>query len=133
MTTWTNLIAVATGGAVGSVFRYAIAVAAAAIPGSSSLLGTVFVNVLGCALIGAFSTYVDIRNTGQETISEHLRLAIQVGFLGGLTTYSTFAAEKAMLFGNGRIGAGSLYLAANLILGWIVLVASAQGVKSWMN
>ncbi len=121
MTTWTNLVVVAAGGALGSMGRYLIGLAAVAIPGGSSLWGTVFANVLGCALIGAFATYVDLRNAGDEIFSERWRLAIQIGFLGGLTTYSTLAAEKAMLIGSARLGVGSLYIAANLFLGWIVL------------
>lgn len=133
MTTWLNIVAVAGGGAIGSVCRYLLALFAAFIPGGSSLWGTIAANVLGCALIGAFATYVDIRNLGQEMFPERLRLAIQVGFLGGLTTYSTFAAEKAMLIGSGRIGLGSAYIAANILLGWLVLVLAAEGVKSWMN
>jgi CrcB protein len=133
MTTWLNIVAVAGGGAIGSVCRYLLTLLAALIPGGSTLWGTIAANVLGCALIGGFASYVDIRNLGQDIFPHRLQLAIQVGFLGGLTTYSTFAAEKAMLVGSGRMGLASAYIAANVLLGWFVLVLAAEGVKTWMD
>lgn len=133
MTSWYNFVAVAGGGAVGSVCRYGISVAATAIPGGSSYLGTTTANVLGCALMGGLISYLDIQSQGQGSFPEPLRLALQVGFLGGLTTYSAFAAEKAMLIGGGRFGAGSLYIAANILLGWLVLILAAEGVRAWMT
>ncbi|WP_146514419.1 fluoride efflux transporter FluC [Rubripirellula amarantea] len=138
MTTWLNLIAIASGGALGSVCRYIVTIAAAAFPGGSTMLGTTVANILGCAAIGAFASFLEVRHAGLEPTSgqwfpEPARLAIQVGFLGGFTTFSTFVAEKNMLFQGGRIGHAFLYLAANLLLGWLVLVLAAGWVKSWMS
>ena len=102
------------------------------------MLGTTIANVLGCAAIGAFASYIDIRNTGLEPDSrewfpEAARLAIQVGFLGGFTTFSTYIAEKNVLFQSGRIGPAFIYLAANLLLGWLFLILAAGWVRSWMS
>ncbi len=129
MSHWVNLIAIALGGALGSVCRYLVALGAAAIPGGSTMLGTTIANVLGCAAIGALGEYALV----DETISERAKLAIRVGFLGGLTTFSTFAAESAALAGSSRWwGAGS-YVAANLLIGWIALWMGAAIVKGWMT
>ena len=81
MTTWLNLLAV--GGALGSVARYLITLASAAIPGGSPMVGTTIANVIGCAAIGAFSEYVVLT----EHLSERTQLAVRVGLLGGLTTF----------------------------------------------
>lgn len=62
-----------------------------------------------------------------------MRLAIQVGFLGGLTTFSTFAAESASLAGGGRMPMASFYVAANLLFGWAALVTAATIVKGMMH
>ena len=125
MATWLNLIAVAAGGAFGSVARYLIMLGSAAVPGGSSMIGTAMANVIGCAALGALVEYT----LADGLASERTRLAIQVGFLGGLTTFSTFAGESATLAANGRWLATSAYLAANLVLGWMVLLASAAAVR----
>ena len=129
MTTWLNLLAVATGGAVGSVSRYLITVASIAIPGGSTLLGTTLVNVVGCAAIGGFAEVVLVTNS----VSERTQLLIRVGFLGGLTTFSTFAGESAALADEGRWFACGVYVAVNLLLGWAALVLTAMLVKGWLT
>ena len=129
MTTWLNLLAVATGGAVGSVCRYMITVASIAIPGGSTLLGTTLVNVVGCAAIGGFAEVVLVTNS----VSERTQLLIRVGFLGGLTTFSTFAGESAALADEGRWFACGVYVAVNLLLGWAALVLTAMLVKGWLT
>ena len=129
MTTWLNLLAVATGGAVGSVCRYLITVASIAIPGGSTLLGTTLVTLIGCAAIGGFAEVILITNS----ISERTQLLIRVGFLGGLTTFSTFAGESAALADEGRWLACGLYVAANMVLGWTALVLTAMLVKGWLT
>ena len=129
MTTWLNLLAVATGGAVGSVCRYLITVASIAIPGGWTLLGTTLVNVVGCAAIGGFAEVVLVTNS----VSERTQLLIRVGFLGGLTTFSTFAGESAALADEGRWFACGVYVAVNLLLGWAALVLTAMLVKGWLT
>jgi CrcB protein len=129
MTTWFNLFAVALGGAVGSVARYLIELGTSAIPGGSSMLGTVIVNVLGCAALGAFAQY----SLADGMVSERMRLAIQVGFLGGLTTFSTLAGESSALASDDRLPLASLYVGANLVLGWVALMVAAGIVKGSME
>ena len=129
MTTWLNLFTVAAGGAVGSVARYLITVLSAALPGGSTMLGTTIVNILGCAAIGGFAEYV----IATAHFPERGQLAIRVGFLGGLTTFSTFAGESATLADTGRWAACGVYVIANLCLGWTALVAAAALVKGWMT
>lgn len=128
MTTWLNLTTVAIGGAIGSVARYLITAGSVAIPGGSSMLGTTIANVLGCAAFGAFAQYT----ISEGMVSERTRLAIQVGFLGGLTTFSTFAAESAELAGSGRLPASGVYVTANLLVGWLGWLSASALVKGWM-
>ena len=116
------------GGALGSVSRYLITIAANTVPGGSSLVGTTVANVLGCGLIGALSAY----GAADGNLNERMALALRVGFLGGLTTFSTFAAESAGLATDGRWMGSGLYVAVNLFLDWIALVAGSSVVKAWM-
>jgi CrcB protein len=127
MSTWINLVAVALGGAIGSVSRYLITRLADAIPGGSTMLGTTLANVLGCAAIGALGEYSLV----DGAISERAKLAIRVGLLGGLTTFSTFAAESTSLAASDRWGGAGLYVASNLFIGWAALLAGAALVKGW--
>jgi CrcB protein len=129
MTTWLNLISVAVGGALGSVARYLITVVSVAIPGGSTMWGTTIANVLGCAAIGAFVEYSIV----EGYVSERVQLAIRVGFLGGLTTFSTLSFESAALAESGRWSLSGLYVGANLIIGWAALVSAAGIVKGWMT
>lgn len=129
MTSLFNLTMVAVGGAVGSLARYLITVAAAGVPWGSTMLGTTLANVIGCAAIGAFSEYV----IAKEHVSEAAQLAVRVGLLGGLTTFSTFAFESVALSSAGRWGGSSLYVLANLLLGWTALILATSIVRDWMS
>lgn len=129
MSTWLNLTVVALGGAVGSVCRYLLTVGSAAIPGGSTMLGTTIANILGCLAIGAIGEYALV----DGALSERAKLAIRVGFLGSLTTFSTFAAESALLAGTSRWGSATLYVGANLIVGWAALMAGAAITKGWIS
>ena len=93
------------------------------------MLGTTVSNVLGCGLIGALIAYGAVDNN----LSERMALAIRVGFLGGLTTFSTFAAESAGLTTEGRWLVSGLYVTANLFLGWGALFLGSSLVRGWMS
>ena len=83
-----DIAVVAAGGAIGSVLRFLVTLASSATLGIGAA-GTVAVNVLGCLLIGglAEATLLGL------AIPERLQLALRVGLLGGLTTFSTFGYE----------------------------------------
>jgi CrcB protein len=129
MTTWLNLTLVAAGGAVGSVARYLITTGSVALPWGSTMLGTTIANLIGCAAIGGFTQYA----VATEHVSPATQLAVRVGLLGGLTTFSTFAFESAALAESGRWAVSGIYVLANLMLGWLVLVLAATAVRGWMS
>ena len=54
-------------------------------------------------------------NTTSSMISETMRLTIMTGFLGGLTTYSSFNYETTRFFQDRAWGAGALYVGATLV------------------
>ncbi len=56
-------------------------------------LGTLAANLVGCYLVGIAAEYL-FHNI---TISPEVRLFVITGFLGGLTTFSTFSAETVTL------------------------------------
>jgi len=129
MTSWLNVTAIATGGALGAVCRYLVTILAMAIPGGSTMLGTTVANVMGCLLLGGFAQYSLI----EGNLSPQLALACRVGFLGSLTTFSTFVAESTVLAVEDRWGWAAVYVLTNLILGWVSLVGAAELVKGYLS
>ncbi|MBX9747859.1 MAG: fluoride efflux transporter CrcB [Hyphomonadaceae bacterium] len=109
---------VALGGALGSVARYGVGLAAARWLGTALPWGTLAVNVIGGLAMGVL-----FARTGPD--QEHLRLLLGVGFLGGFTTFSAFSMETVRLMEH-QPGLAILYVGASLALSvgacWLGLV-----------
>jgi len=122
----TRLVLVALGAALGGVARYAVAGAVQARIGPLFPLGTLAVNVLGCAAIGALT------GSGYAIgLSDEARLLLVVGLLGSFTTFSAFGYETVALLAGGRYGAAALSALANVGLSMGAVVAghlAARGV-----
>ena len=79
--------------------------------GNFLLYGTLIVNVLGSmALDRLTTTFLD-----RPGINNALRLGVRVGFLGGLTTFSTFSYESVQLLLNGDLWRVFFNVAVNVI------------------
>lgn len=84
-------------------------------------LGTFVVNVLGCFLIGVFSTLPE-----NHSINPSTRLLLTTGLCGGFTTFSTFMNENVSLIKNDNFTMSLLYVFASLALGFIAVLAGRQ-------
>ena len=115
-------IAIAFGGAIGAVSRYWLYSAVQRLHDSGFPLGTFVVNVLGSFLIGVF--FVLLAEKAQ--ISEQWRPIIVVGFLGGLTTFSTFSLDALLLFEQGHYNTALFYIISSIVLCLIVAFAGMQ-------
>lgn len=89
----TKLLLIGLAGALGTVTRYLIGLWAGKTLGAGFPYGTLIVNVVGCFLIAAI-THVALSTT---LVSPALRLTLTTGFMGGLTTYSSFNLETTQL------------------------------------
>jgi fluoride exporter len=89
----TRIALVAVGGALGSVLRYLVAMAAVAWLGPTFPWGTLAVNLVGSFLIGLVQSLA----VESLVISEEARLFLSTGLMGGLTTYSAFSYETVRL------------------------------------
>jgi fluoride exporter len=114
-------LAVALGGALGSVARHGVNVAVARALGHASYASTLLVNISGCAVIGVLAGQLAV---GRLAMSPTLRAFVFVGILGGFTTFSTFGLDTLTLFRDGRHGAAALNAAAQVVVG---LLAVAGG------
>jgi CrcB protein len=95
---------IALGGGGGAVLRWLLASAAQQRAGGDLPWGTLLVNVLGCAAIGALASWLATPER------EELRLLLIVGLLGGFTTMSAFAWETVSLIEAGHAGRALLYV-----------------------
>ena len=118
---------VALGGAVGAVARYGLSLWAVRRFGPSFPWGTLLVNLGGCFLIG----WMMVLLATKPWFTEPIRLLIIAGFLGSLTTFSTFGYDTLALIDEGRLRAATISVAANLILG-LTGVVLGRMVGRWM-
>jgi CrcB protein len=92
-----QILAIAAGGAVGSVLRYAVSTGVYSMLGRNFPYGTLAVNVIGSFLMGLLFVLMVER----MDMSAVWRMAILVGFLGAFTTFSTFSIETVNLLQGG--------------------------------
>jgi fluoride exporter len=106
-----KLFSVMFGGFIGAITRYSIGERINI--ENEFPLGTLLINLLGCFLLGWFLTFITIR----KNISPQLTLFIGTGFIGSFTTFSTFSVETILLFQNGLMVYGALYVLISMIFG----------------
>jgi CrcB protein len=102
----TRLLLIGFAGALGTVARYQVGLWASKTLGTGFPYGTLAVNVVGCFLIAL------VAETAVSTalISPTLRLTLTTGFMGGLTTYSSFNYETTAFFRDRAWATGLLNL-----------------------
>jgi CrcB protein len=110
---WITAVWVAIAGALGALSRWGISVTGYRLFGTGFAWGTLIANVLGCFLVGFLMQYC----LSSDKISDTLRLAMTVGFLGALTTFSTFSYETINYLEDGSRLLASANIAANLVIG----------------
>jgi len=114
-------IAIAIGGVLGCWARYAMTSLVQAIYGREFPYATLSINLLACFMMGfLFEETLD-----RLTISPVLRLGILTGFIGGFSTFSTFAMETLLLAEQGEPARGLLYVLVSIVFG---LAAVTGGV-----
>jgi CrcB protein len=107
-----TIIAIAVCGAIGCLSRYWLSGWVYTLLGRAFPIGTFVVNCIGAFCIGLIMEF-SLRST---LISPTLRVGITIGFLGGLTTFSTFSYETFRLLEDGNF----LVATSNVLLSVVV-------------
>ena len=127
--TLTTCLLVALGGALGSLLRYALSIAA--LPISQTLpFGTLAINILGSFVIGFFGT-LTLAN-GRYAVSEEARLFVMVGLCGGFTTFSSFSLQTLDLMRDGALARATINVVASVVL-CIAAVAVGHAMAARLN
>ena len=110
-----KIVMAGLGGFIGSAARYWMSNLTYRFLGQDFPYGTLFVNLLGCLLIGFLMTFFEER----FLVNPNLRIFLTIGILGGFTTFSTFSYETVALLKEGSylIGAGNILLSVFSCLG----------------
>lgn len=119
-----HVLAIALGGAIGSVLRFWVSSAVAAIAGRDFPVGTLCVNIFGSLVMGVlFVLFLD----RQDSV---LRAGLIVGVLGGFTTFSAFSIETFSLIEQGAWLRAGTYAALSVILcvgaAWLGVLLARQ-------
>lgn len=119
METVGKFLAVALGGSLGAIARYAVNNSFLASIFVSFPFPTFFINVTGSFLIGFLLTLT----TEKIEIGENLRLFLTVGFLGAYTTFSTFEFETLQLIRERQYLMSLFYLISSVAIGFVGILA----------
>lgn len=122
MRTLVDCLIVGAGGAAGAIARHGIGELARRWLPEHFAYGTLAANLIGCFLIGVLlgSEY------GRDGFA---KLGLSVGFLGGLTTFSTFSAETFGHLDSNQWPLALLNVAANLVLGLLFVAIGIYAGK----
>ncbi len=104
------VLAVAIGGAAGTLLRAAVAYA---LPPSASGFpwAILLVNLVGCAIVG----FAIVAALERVAPGRYFRPLIGTGFCGGLTTFSTFVVEVDLLVRAGHVATAVWYVVGSIL------------------
>jgi CrcB protein len=111
-----NVLFVALGGSVGSIFRY---ITSLLIPAKAIPFATFSVNIIGSFLIGFLMGYL-----AKQSNSQTWQLLLVTGFCGGFTTFSTFSWEIITMLQQQRYSTAIGYIFSTIVL---CLIATILG------
>ena len=120
------LLAVAAGGALGSVARYLVGVGSTKLFGLTFPWGTLIINIAGSFLIGAFVELFALK----WDLPQEARVFLTVGICGGFTTFSTFSLDTYVMLERGEWWPAAAYVVASVVLSIGALVGALHLVRA---
>jgi CrcB protein len=100
------------GGGLGAAMRHGINIGIGRTLGTAFPYATLLINITGSFIMGLVAAYFAFKGDA----SQHWRLFLTTGILGGYTTFSAFSLDAALLYERGEIGLSALYVGASVAL-----------------
>lgn len=114
------------GGGIGAALRHGVNLAAARALGTAFPYGTLTVNIVGSLVMGLLAAYFAFKGDA----SQHWRLFLTTGILGGFTTFSAFSLDVALLYERGQIAMAALYVGVSVCISIAALFAGFALVRN---
>src|SRR5262245_6682933 len=115
------------GGGVGAALRHGVNLVVTRFFGAAFPYATLFENVSGSLVMGMLAAYFAFKSGS----SQHWRLFLTTGILGGYTTFSAFSLDTAVLYERGEIGLAAVYVLASVALSIAGLFAGLALVRQF--
>ena len=94
------------GGGIGAALRHGVNLNVARLLGTGFPYAPLLINITGSLVMGLAAGYFAFKGDA----SQHWRLFLTTGILGGYTTFSAFSLDAALLYERGELGAAALYV-----------------------
>lgn len=104
--------AVAIGGALGSMARYALSAWIFDVSSHKFPYATLTVNVIGSFVMGILFVII----VEKAALPAEMRSLLMIGFLGAFTTFSAFSLDALGLWQNGHVFLSLVYMLATVVL-----------------
>ena len=115
-------IVIAVGGAFGAISRFWITTNVDKLYPATYPWGTFIVNLIGCFFIGLLFVLF----SEKLLLADNVRSLLVVGFLGAMTTFSTFSLDVLVLIEQGQCGMAFSYLLGSVV---VCLIATFVGIN----
>ncbi|MGC2812953.1 MAG: fluoride efflux transporter CrcB [Bradyrhizobium sp.] len=121
------VLAVAAGGAIGSVARYLVAIGSGKLFGTNFPWGILIINVTGSFLIGLLVGLFAMK----WDLPQAVRIFLTVGICGGYTTFSTFSLDAFYLMARGAWPSSLAYMLGSVVLSIGALALALRLARSF--
>ena len=115
------------GGGLGAALRHGINLGIGRLLGAGFPYATLLINITGSLIMGLAAAYFAFKGDA----SQHWRLFLTTGILGGYTTFSTFSLDVASLYERGDVGLAALYVLLSVTVSIAGLFAGFALVRSF--
>ena len=120
-----NYVLVFIGGGIGSSLRHTLNLVFTRALGTAFPYPTFIINITGSIIMGLIAGYLAFKGEA----SQHWRLFLMTGVLGGYTTFSAFSLDTALLYERGEIALALLYVLGSVVLSIAGLFAGLALVR----